>query len=91
MKRKEGDLKPFWEWFGVDRAGEITHGVMDMAKGFINSFRSPCPSIKIIYDKFHVMRHLLNALNEVRKEEFRKAGRRMKGLYVARSSSFLRG
>ncbi len=26
------------------------------------------------------MRHLLNALNEVRKAEFKKAGRKMKGL-----------
>ncbi len=24
--RKEEDLKPFWEWFGIERAGRITHG-----------------------------------------------------------------
>lgn len=76
---KEKDLEPFWEWFGKDRAEKITHGVMDMAKGFINSFRKHCPSIKIIYDKFHIIRHLLNALNEVRKVEFKKAAQKMKG------------
>jgi len=53
---------------------------MDMAKGFINSFRNYCPGIKIIYDKFHVIRHLLDALNEVRKIEFKKAGQKMRGL-----------
>lgn len=78
--RKEKDLEPFWKWFGEDRIDKITHGVMDMAKGFINSFRKHCPSIKIVYDKFHVIRHLLNALNEVRKDEFKKAGEKMKGL-----------
>lgn len=78
--RKEEDLEPFWGWFGKERAEKITHGVMDMAKGFINSFRAHCPSIKIIYDKFHVMRHLLNALNEVRKAEFKRAGEKMRGL-----------
>jgi transposase len=77
--RKEEDLRPFWRWFGKDRARKITHGVMDMAKGFINSFRANCPTIKIIYDKFHIMRHLLNALNEVRKAEFRKAAKKARG------------
>ena len=78
--RKEEELEPFWKWFGEERVKKITHGVMDMAKGFINSFRKHCPSIKIIYDKFHVIRHLLNALNEVRKAEFKRAGEKMKGL-----------
>lgn len=78
--RKEEDLEPFWKWFGQERIKEITHGVMDMAKGFINSFRKHCPSIKIIYDKFHVVKHLLDALNEVRKTELKKAGEKMKGL-----------
>lgn len=88
--RKEGDLKPFWEWFGKERAKRISHGVMDMAKGFINSFRSYCPSIKIIYDKFHVMRHLLNALNEVRKAEFRRSGKKMKGLLCGKKFILLK-
>lgn len=78
--RKEEDLKPFWGWFGQDRVKTVTHGVMDMAKGFIKSFKTNCPSIKIIYDKFHVVRHLHNALNEVRKSEFKKAGKVMKGI-----------
>jgi len=78
--RKEKDLEAFWKWFGERRAKKVTYGVMDMAKGFINSFRNHCPGIKIIYDKFHVIRHLLDALNEVRKTEFKKAGQRMKGL-----------
>jgi len=78
--RKKGDLEPFWKWLGKERTKKITHGVMDMAKGFINSFRVHCPAIKIIYDKFHIVRHLLEALNEVRKIEFKKASQRMKGL-----------
>ncbi|MBI5286556.1 MAG: transposase [Deltaproteobacteria bacterium] len=88
--RREKDLKPFWKWFGKERGKLITHGVMDMAKGFINSFRANCPSIKIIYDKFHVMRHLLNALNEVRKAEFRKAGKKMKGLLCGKKFILLK-
>ncbi|MEW6104534.1 MAG: ISL3 family transposase [bacterium] len=88
--RKEKDLLPFWRWFGKRRAKRIAYGVMDMAKGFINSFKANCPSIKIIYDKFHVIRHLLNALNEVRKREFKKAGKEMKGLLCGKKFILLK-
>lgn len=71
--RTEKKLKQFWRWFGKKRAKLVTHAVIDMYKAFEKSFRKHCPSIKIIYDKFHVMRHLNNALNSVRKMELRNA------------------
>ena len=76
--RAEKKLKPFWRWFGKERASRITHAVMDMCKAFAKSFRAHCPEVKIIYDKFHVIRHLNNALNEVRKVEIRGALGRLK-------------
>lgn len=78
--RKEKDVKKFWRWFGKDRALLVTHAVMDMWRGFIRSFRAHCPGIQIIYDKFHVIRHLQEALNSVRKSELRKAAGRFRGL-----------
>jgi transposase len=71
--RSEKRLKRFWRWFGKERAARVTHAVMDMCKAFAKSFRAHCPEVKIIYDKFHVVRHLNNALNEVRKAELRGA------------------
>lgn len=82
--RKEKDLKKFWKWFGKDRAKLVTHGVMDMWKAFRNSFRAHCPDIQIIYDKFHVIQHLLEALNKVRKAELGKAAGRFKGLLAGK-------
>ena len=76
--RKERSLKKFWKWFGPERAKKITHAVMDMWEPFRNSFRKHCPGIEIIYDKFHVVRHLLEALNDVRKAELAKALGRFK-------------
>jgi len=78
--RKEKDLKGFWKWFGKERTSKITHVVMDMWKGFINSVKAHCPECSIIYDKFHVIRHLLEALNKVRKQELSRAKGRFKGL-----------
>lgn len=57
---------------------------MDMWKPFKNSFQAHCPGIKIIYDKFHIIRHLLEALNDVRKQELRKASAHFKGLLAGK-------
>lgn len=82
--RKEKDLTRFWKWFGKERAQQLTHAVMDMWKGFIRSFKAHCPQIAIIYDKFHIIRHLLEALNQVRKEVLRQAGGTFRGLLVGK-------
>lgn len=76
--RKEKSLNKFWKWFGPQRAKLITHAVMDMWEPFRKSFLKHCPGIKIIYDKFHVIQHLLEALNDVRKAELSKALGRFK-------------
>jgi transposase len=82
--RREKHLAKFWKWFGEDRAKGITHAVMDMWKPFRKSFLAKCPEVKIIYDKFHVMQHLLKALNDVRKQELRQAAGRFRGLLTGK-------
>ncbi len=76
--RSEKKLKKFWRWFGKARAALVTHAVMDMCKAFFNSFSAHCPQAKIIFDKFHVVRHLNDALNAVRKAELGRALGRFK-------------
>jgi len=82
--RKEKDLQPFWAWFGEARAQRITHAVMDMWQAFRTSFQAHCPGVQIIYDKFHVIQHLLKALNEVRKQELKRAGQTMRGVLAGK-------
>jgi transposase len=77
--RSQKRLKSFWRWFGKERAAEITHGVIDMCRAFEKSIRAHCSrEVQIIYDKFHVLRHLNEALNTVRKDELRKSLGRFK-------------
>lgn len=72
--RTQKKLKRFWRWFGKKRIALITHAVIDMSRTFEKSFRDHCgKGLKIIYDKFHVVRHLNEALNKIRKSELRKA------------------
>ena len=43
-----------------------------MWKAFRNSTLRNAPEALIIYDKFHIMRHLSNALDQVRREEYKR-------------------
>lgn len=77
--RTQRKLNRFWRWFGPQRTSQVAYAVMDMCRAFEKSFRKHCgKDLHIIYDKFHVMRHLNGALNAVRKAELAKALGRFK-------------
>jgi transposase len=44
--------------------------VMDMWKPFRNVTKNKAPQAAILFDKFHIMRHLGEALDKVRKAEY---------------------
>jgi transposase len=53
--------------------------VMDMWKAFRNSTTKNAPQAAILFDKFHVLRHLSEALDKIRKQEYaRLSGRDQK-------------
>ena len=68
--RSEASLDMFYEWLGPKRSARIELAVMDMWKAFTKSTRKNAPQSAILYDKFHVMRHLGTALDKVRKTEY---------------------
>jgi transposase len=65
-------MDQFYAWLGPEKASKIRLAVMDMWKAFRNSTLKPghAPRALIIYDKFHVLRHLQDALDQVRKSEY---------------------
>lgn len=68
--RSEGSLDMFYEWLGQKKIKKIRLAVMDMWKAFEKSTRKNAPGASILYDKFHVMRHLGDALDTIRKQEY---------------------
>jgi transposase len=78
-------LRPIW-FGGLDRSEEsmglfyaelserkrkgIYLAVMDMWKPFRKAAKAHIPQARILFDKFHVMQHLGQALDEVRKSEY---------------------
>ena len=59
----------FAEW-GEKKTGKIRLAVMDMWKPFRNSTLKNSPGTAILFDKFHIMKHLGEALDKVRKSEY---------------------
>jgi transposase len=67
---KEASLCQFYQWLGEKKCARIRLAVMDMWKPFRNASNSRAPQAAILFDKFHVMRHLGEALDKVRKSEY---------------------
>lgn len=70
--RKEADLDLFFAALGKRRAASIKLAVMDMWRPFRASTACNAPQARVIFDKFHIIRHLGDALDEVRRSEYRR-------------------
>ena len=70
--RKEASLDEFFKWLGPKKCRKIKVAVMDMWTAFRNSTRKAvnAPEALIVYDKFHVMKHLSVAMDAVRRQEY---------------------
>jgi transposase len=58
----------------------ITAACVDMWEPFRMSIEQHAPNCRIVYDKFHIMKHANDAIDEVRRAEFFRKGPRMRGL-----------
>lgn len=81
--RSEASMGAFYEWLGPKKAKGIRLAVMDMWKPFRNGTEACAPQAAILYDKFHVIGHLGEALDQVRKSEY--------GRLVGKDRSFIKG
>lgn len=68
--RSEESMDAFYQELGSQASGRIRLAVMDMWKAFSQSTRRQAPQAAILYDKFHVLRHLGEALDLVRRSEY---------------------
>jgi len=74
--RSETSMDGFFGWLGPKKCAKVRLAVMDMWKAFRNSTGKNAPQANILFDKFHVLEHLGEALDKVRKSEYaRLAGK----------------
>jgi len=74
--RSEASMDLFFKELGTKKSRKIELAVMDMWKAFLNSTQRHAPQAAILYDKFHVMRHLNEALDKIRKREYGRLSER---------------
>ena len=70
--RTEEDLRLFFDAMGPERCKTIELAVMDMWKPFRKATLNHAPNAQLVYDKFHIMRHLSDALDQVRRSEYKR-------------------
>ena len=68
--RSEASLDAFFTEIGPKHSQKVRLAVMDMWKAFRNSTNRNAPQAGILFDKFHVLRHLGDAMDKVRKSEY---------------------
>lgn len=68
--RSEKSMDLFYGSLGEKKSRRIELAVMDMWKAFHSSTSKHAPQAAILFDKFHVIRHLNEALDKVRKSEY---------------------
>jgi transposase len=70
QNRSEASMDEFYSFLGPKKAKKIALAVMDMWKPFRKSTNRHAPQAAVLFDKFHVIRHLGEALDRVRKQEY---------------------
>ena len=81
--RTEADLDRFFVELGPPKTARIRLAVMDMWKAFRNSVQAHAPQAQILFDKFHILRHLADAMDQVRRAEYKRV--------AAKDRTFIKG
>lgn len=63
----------FAEELSVYQRRQIVAGCCDMSQAYIGAIEHWCPNATLILDRFHIVKALNTAVDEVRKEQWRKA------------------
>jgi len=73
-KGKSSDsLTPFFEKMPIDVRRQVVVACMDRSAAYKSVVQKFCPNAAIVYDKFHIVKNLNEAVDEVRRAETRKA------------------
>ena len=63
----------FNEMLSDYQKGKIQWATCDMSQAYIGAIEAHCPNAKLVLDRFHIVKKLNEAVDEVRKEQWREA------------------
>jgi transposase len=70
--RDTDTMKAFFTWLGRRRASSIRTVCCDMWAVYVDAIRSVLPGVSLVFDRFHVVQHLNRAVDDVRRQSWRK-------------------
>ena len=71
-ERKAETLEAFFDELGKERCEQIEAVCCDMWAPYADVVKTRLPNALLVFDKFHIIRHLIKAVDTVRKEEARE-------------------
>lgn len=83
-------LDSFFDEFGEERARGLRVVCMDMSQAYATVVGNRAAQADIVYDKFHVVKLLLEAVDEVRRDEARDLSKQEKKILKGLRFAFLR-
>jgi len=88
--RGEATLSTFFELIGPDICKQIVAVSLDMAAGYIKAVNRHCPKAREVFDRFHVVKHLNDAVNDTRKLTLAKASEEQRSVVKGKRFILLR-
>jgi transposase len=73
-------LRQFFDYLGPERSARLQGICCDMWQPYIDVIKERAPQAVLVFDKFHIVRHLLDAVDQVRRDEIRDKGKQHKEL-----------
>ena len=65
-------VESFFDALGAERLAKLELVTVDMAAGFLKAIREKAPHAKVVLDRFHVQRLASDALDRVRRDQWRE-------------------
>lgn len=78
--RKKETLYKFFEHLGPEKTSSIQGICCDMWQPYIDVVKEKAPQAILVFDKFHIVRHLTQAVDQVRRDEIREKGKEHQNL-----------
>ena len=74
--RAEKALNRFYRRLGKKRCRQIEAVAMDMWPAFMKATKKHCPRARLVFDKFHILSHMAQVIDQVRRREFKRASKK---------------
>jgi transposase len=80
MGRKSETLDAFFAGMSQQQKDAIQAVAVDMWEPFVKSIKQHCPQAKIVFDFFHVVKGYGQVIDDVRRQQYKKADQEQRGL-----------